>query len=115
MYYCDIWLLYFVPCACSCRRVFSGGRFNCSCNDLDVLRSTLLVLMMNLTVLFCVRCSEIKLVVATMWLGTAGYIYVGGMRVVNSLSLFLVLRCLNLFSLLRFVFVLCIVMCYPWG
>ena len=38
---------------------------------------------------------------ATVWIGTAGYIKVGRMRVVYSLRLFVVLSCLNKFSLLR--------------
>ena len=58
---------------------------------------------MNLAALFCARCCESKLVLATVWIRTAGYINVGRMSVVYSLRLFLVLRCLNLFSLLRFV------------
>ena len=57
-----------------------------------MMRSTKLVLVMNLTALFCVLCSESKLVLATAC-----------KRVVYSLRLFLVSRCLNLFSLLRFV------------
>ena len=58
---------------------------------------------MNLTALFCDRCNESKFELATAWIGTAGYINVGRMRVVYSLRLFLVLRCLKLFSLVRFV------------
>ena len=51
---------------CSFRRLFSGGKFNCSCKDLDAMRSTLLVLEMNLTVLFCVRCNKSKFELATV-------------------------------------------------
>ena len=89
--------------ACSCRSVFSGGKFSCSCSDLDVMWSVLLVLVMNLTDLFCARCSESRLVLTIVWIGTAGYIKAGRMRVVYSLSLFLVLRCLNRFSFMRLV------------
>ena len=42
------------------------------------MRSVLLVLVMNITALFCVRCSESKCVLATVWIGTAGYITMGG-------------------------------------
>ena len=65
------------------------------------MRSTLLVLPMNLTALSYVLYGESKLVLPTVWIETAGYINVGRMRVVYSLLLFLMLRCLNLFSLLR--------------
>ena len=65
------------------------------------MRSTLLVLPMNLTALSYVLYGESKLVLPTVWIKTAGYINVGRMRVVYSLLLFLMLRCLNLFSLLR--------------
>ena len=81
------------------RSVFSGGKFSCSCSDLDVMWSALLVLVTNLTALF-VACSESRLVLAIVWIGTAGYIRAGRMRVVYSQSLFLVLRCLNLFRVL---------------
>ena len=67
------------------------------------MRSTKLVLVTNLTSLFCVLRSESKLVLATVWIGTTGYISVGRMRVVYSLRLFLVLSFLNLFGSLRFV------------
>ena len=74
------------------------------------MRSVLLVLVMNITALFCVRCSESKCVLATVWIGTAGYINVGRLRVVYSFCVFLVLRCLNLFGLLRFVFAIAFLM-----
>ena len=78
-----------------CMKVLSRGRFNCSCSDLDVMRSTLLVLVMNLTAFICVRCTKSKLELQG--------IRVGRMRVVYCLRLFLVSRCLNLFSLMRYV------------
>ena len=56
------------------------------------MRFAKLVLVVNLTALFCVLCSESKLVLATVWIWTAGYINVGRMRVVYCLRLFLVLR-----------------------
>ena len=105
LYSCCNWccILCHVRAACSWRKVFSGGRLSCSCSDLDEMRSARLVLVMNLTALFCVRCSESMLVLATVWTCTAGYISVGRMGVVYILCLFLVLRCLNLYSLLRFM------------
>ena len=99
--------------ACSCINVFSGGKFSCSCSDLDVMWSALHVLVMNLTALFCVRCSESRLVLAIVWIGTAGYIRAGRMRVVYSLSLFRVLRCLNLFSFVRLVLAIAFLM-FTW-
>lgn len=60
--------------------------------------SIMRALVMNLTALFCVRRSDSKFVLATVCVGTDGYI-----RVVYSLSLFLVLMFSNLFSLVRFV------------
>ena len=44
--------------------MFSGGRFNCLCSDLAVMRSAKLVLV------FFVLCNESKLVLATMRIGT---------------------------------------------
>ena len=106
-------ILCHVRAACSCRSVFSGGRLSCSCSDLEEMRSASLVLVMNLTALFCVRCSESMFVLATVWTGTAGYISVGRMIVVYSLCLFLVLRCLNLYSLFRFVLAIAFLM-FTW-
>ena len=106
-------ILCHVRAACSCRRVFSGGRLSCSCSDLDEMRSARLVLVMNLSALFCARCSESMLVLATVWIATAGYIIVGRMSVVYSLCMFLVLRCLNLYSLLRFMLAIVFLM-FTW-